>query len=204
VDQSVERKEPITLTDQLRSLFKDFVAPIAAFIHRLGIHPNVLTVSGMLGVAVGSIFLAFGELRVGGLIILVMGTLDGLDGTVARLRGEPSEFGAFVDSVSDRYSELVMFAGLLWYFLQAGDSLGCILVYTAAAGSVLVSYTRAKGQCIGIDAKVGLMTRVERYIVIVLALIFNIPIIGLLIIAVGANITAIHRILYIRGVFRNR
>jgi CDP-diacylglycerol--glycerol-3-phosphate 3-phosphatidyltransferase len=130
-----------------------------------------------------------------------MTPIDALDGTMARLRGESSDFGAFVDSVSDRYSELIIYAGLLYHFLNRGDRLGGMLVFGAAAGSVLVSYVKARAEGLGYGAKVGILTRVERYLVLAPALVFNQLYIGLGIIALFANITAIQRIWFVRDQF---
>jgi CDP-diacylglycerol--glycerol-3-phosphate 3-phosphatidyltransferase len=123
---------------------------------------------------------------------------------MARLRGEPSEFGAFVDSVTDRYSELVIFGGLLYYYLQAGSWESAILAYAAAVGSVLVSYVRARAQSLGYDTKVGFLTRLERYLVLGPALLINQPLIGLWIIALFANLTAFQRIFDVRRQTRAR
>ena len=94
----------------------------------------------------------------GGLFVLLMGPVDALDGTMARLRGEASDFGAFVDLVTDRYSELIIYGGLLYYFLNTGDTIGGLLVFVAAAGSVLVSYVKARAEGLGYEAKVGLLS----------------------------------------------
>ncbi|MBM3146206.1 MAG: CDP-alcohol phosphatidyltransferase family protein [Chloroflexi bacterium] len=193
-----KQERPKTFTDMMRTLFKGVLDPIAAFLNSVGLTPNTLTIIGLVGNAIGAAFLMRGNMLVGGLIILAMGPIDVLDGTMARLRGEPSSFGAFVDSVTDRYSELVTFLGLLIYFLQAGDWISSGLVYLAAAGSVLVSYVRARAESLDYDAKVGIMTRLERYVVLLPALIFDAPTIGVGIIAVLANATAIQRILYVR------
>ncbi|HSF83181.1 MAG TPA: CDP-alcohol phosphatidyltransferase family protein [Anaerolineales bacterium] len=161
--------------------------------------PNTMTILGLVGNTVGAIFLARGEMTVGGILILLMGPVDALDGTMARLRGESGEFGAFVDSVTDRYSELVILGGLLFYYLGQGAWLPALLAYAAAAGSVLVSYTRARAQSIGIDTKVGVLTRFERYLVLAPALVLNIPQVALWIMAVLANVTAIQRIVDVRN-----
>jgi CDP-diacylglycerol--glycerol-3-phosphate 3-phosphatidyltransferase len=118
---------------------------------------------------------------------------------MARLRGESSDFGAFVDSVSDRYSELIIYGGLLYYFLTLGEPVGGLLVFGAAAGSVLVSYVKARAEGLGYQAKVGLLTRVERYLVLAPSLVFNQLYIGLGIIAIFANITALQRIWHVRS-----
>jgi CDP-diacylglycerol--glycerol-3-phosphate 3-phosphatidyltransferase len=188
-----------TLTDYLRLWFKWFLDPLGGFFNRLGITPNMMTMLGLLGNTIGAYFLARGEMLTGGLFVLLMTPIDALDGTMARLRGESSDFGAFVDSVTDRYSELIIYGGLMYYFLSMGDPLGGLLVFGAAAGSVLVSYVKARAEGLGYEAKVGLLTRVERYLVLAPALVLNQVLIGLTIIAVLANITALQRIWHVRS-----
>jgi CDP-diacylglycerol--glycerol-3-phosphate 3-phosphatidyltransferase len=196
--QVTDKKEPITLTDQLRVRFKHILDPIGAFLNRLGLTPNLVTILGLVGNTIGAFFLMKGNMMVGGLIILAMGPVDALDGTMARLRGESTKFGAFVDSVTDRYSELVIFLGLLLYYNQLGDQVNTLGVYLAAAGSVLVSYVRARAQSLEYEAKVGILTRAERYAVLAPSLIFNIPWVGIWIVAVLANVTALQRIFHVR------
>ena len=179
-------------------MFKGTLDPVGAFFNRLGIYPNTMTLIGLAGNILGAILIALGHVTVGGIIVLVMGLVDTLDGTMARLRGMPSEFGAFVDSVTDRYSELVIFAGLLYYILQKGDWLSALGIYIAAGGAVLVSYVRARAASLGMDTKVGFLSRFERYLVLAPALIFNIPMVGIWIIAVFANFTALQRIWDVR------
>lgn len=199
-----DKNTPQTLTDRLRVRFKGVLDPIAGFFNRLGIAPNTMTLAGLAGNAIGAYFLSQGQMTIGGLIILAMGPVDALDGTMARLRGESSSFGAFVDSVADRYSELVIFGGLLIYYIQQGDWLSIAGVYLAAAGSVLVSYVRARGQSLGMDTKVGILTRFERYMVLAPSLVLNFPIVGIWITAVLGNITALQRILDIRRQAHNK
>lgn len=187
-----------TFTDYLRLWFKWVLDPLARLFLRLGLTPNMVTMLGLLGNTVGAYFLARGDLLTGGILIAVMTPIDALDGTMARLRGEASDWGAYVDSVSDRYSELIIYGGLLYHFLTVGDTLGGMLTFGAAAGSVLVSYVKARAEGLGYEAKVGLLTRAERYIVLAPSLIFNLIYIGLGILAVLANITALQRIFYVR------
>ena len=187
-----------TFTDYLRLWFKWVLDPLGGFFNRLGLTPNMMTMLGLLGNTVGAYFLARGEMLTGGIFVLLMTPIDALDGTMARLRGESSDFGAFVDSVSDRYSELIIYGGLLYHFLTQSDPLGGMLVFGAAAGSVLVSYVKARAEGLGYQAKVGLLTRAERYIVLAPSLVFNQLYIGLGIIAIFANITALQRIWYVR------
>jgi CDP-diacylglycerol--glycerol-3-phosphate 3-phosphatidyltransferase len=192
------RKQTQTFTDLMRVQFKGILDPIGSFLNRLGLTPNMITLLGLTGNIVGAVFLAMGQMTLGGIIILLMGPIDALDGTMARLRGMQSNFGAFVDSVTDRYSELIIFGGLLYYYTIQDNILGMMITFAAAAGSVLVSYIRARGQSLGWDTKVGILTRMERYLVLSPALVINLPLVGLVIIALLANITAIQRIYDIR------
>ena len=191
-------KTTVTFTDYLRVRFKGILDPAGAFFNRLGIPPNLMTIFGLVGNTVGALLIATGNITWGGILVLLMGPIDALDGTMARLRGESTRFGAFVDSVTDRYSELVILGGLMFYYLMQQDWLACGLVYLAAAGSVLVSYVKARAESLGFTAKIGLLTRVERYLVLAPALVFNQPRIALWILAVLANFTAVQRIWYVR------
>jgi CDP-diacylglycerol--glycerol-3-phosphate 3-phosphatidyltransferase len=188
----------MTFSDRMRVVFKGVLDPVGSFFNRLGIYPNTMTLIGLAGNIIGAILIALGHMTLGGIIVLVMGLIDTLDGSMARLRGMPSEFGAFVDSVTDRYSELVIFAGLLYHFLQKGDWLSVLVIYIAAGGSVLVSYVRARAASLGMDTKVGFLSRFERYLVLAPSLVFNIPKVGIWIIAIFANFTAIQRIVDVR------
>jgi CDP-diacylglycerol--glycerol-3-phosphate 3-phosphatidyltransferase len=203
LEKASERTQPMTLTDLMRLRFKGILDPIGRLLNNLGLTPNTITLLGLAGNTAGAILLARGEMFWGGILILLMGPVDALDGTMARLRGMASDFGAFVDSVTDRYSELVIFGGLLYYFANQGNTLAAILVFVAAAGSVLVSYVRSRGQSLGADTKVGILTRMERYLVLAPALLLNQPVWGLWIIAVLANITALQRIYDVRRQLTN-
>lgn len=193
-----QKNKPKTLTDLMRLAFKGVLDPIAEFFNKIGILPNTMTLLGLVGHTIGAFFLFQGKMLIGGVIILAMAPIDALDGTMARLRGESSDFGAFVDSVTDRYSELVIFLALIIFYAQQGEWLNCIVIYLAAAGSILVSYVRSRAESLGYDAKVGILTRLERYVVLVPTLILNIPMVGMWIVAVMANVTAIQRIIYVR------
>ena len=188
-----------TLTDYLRLWFKWVLDPIGGFLNRLGLTPNMVTILGLIGNAIGAYYLARGDMWTGGILVLIMTPIDALDGTMARLRGEPGDFGAYVDSVSDRYSELMIYAGLLYHFLTLGEPWGGMLVFGAASGSVLVSYVKARAEGLGYQAKVGLLTRVERYLVLAPSLVFNQLYLGLTILAVFSHITAIQRIWHVRN-----
>jgi len=193
-----------TFTDYLRLWFKWVLDPLGGFLNRLGLTPNMVTMLGLIGNTVGAYHLAQGELLTGGIWIALMTPVDALDGTMARLRGEASDWGAYVDSVSDRYSELIIYGGLLYHFLKTGEPLSGMLTFAAAAGSVLVSYVKARAEGLGYEAKVGLLTRAERYLVLAPSLIFNQLLIGLVILAVLANVTALQRVWYVRRFARGK
>ena len=164
-----------------------------------GVKPNIMTFSGVIGTLIGSYFVAKGQLTLGGIIIMCMGPIDFLDGAVARAMGEPESFGAFVDSVSDRYIELMIYGGLLWYYAVAGEMIGAVLTFLSSqwlCNGLL--RTPARAQSLGYEAKVGIPTRVERFVVIGPTIIFRIPIVGVAIVAVLANFTAFQRIFFVR------
>ncbi len=188
-----------TFTDRLRIIFKGIIDPIGAFLNRLGITPNAITLLGLAGTTIGAYVISQGKMMLGGFVLLLFVLVDALDGTMARLRGESSDFGAFVDSVSDRYAEFITFGGLLYYFLSQEDYPGVMVTFIATAGSVLVSYVKARAEGLGFTAKVGILTRVERYLVLIPLLVFNQPFIAVALIALLGNVTAFQRIIYVRA-----
>ncbi|MFW5714739.1 MAG: CDP-alcohol phosphatidyltransferase family protein, partial [Brevefilum sp.] len=143
---SSQEPSPETFTDFLRRVFKDVLIAIAGFLNRLGIRPNIITTFGLVGNMAAGVLLATGRLFWGGFTAMLIWPLDALDGTMARLRQESGRYGAFVDSVIDRYSEIVVYAGLLVYFIEGGTWGDALLVFFAVVGSVMVSYTWARAE----------------------------------------------------------
>jgi CDP-diacylglycerol---glycerol-3-phosphate 3-phosphatidyltransferase len=188
-----------TFTDRLRVLFKGILDAIGGFLNRLGLTPNTITLFGLAGTTLGAYFLSQGKMTTGAFVLLAFVLVDAFDGTMARLRGEPSDFGGFVDSVSDRYAELITFGGLLYFFLSQDHTLGAMVTFMAAAGSVLVSYVKARAEGLGFTAKAGILTRVERYFVLIPLLVFNQPLIAVAVIAVLGNVTALQRVFHVRS-----
>ncbi len=193
--------KPLTPTDWMRARFKGVVEPLADFFIRLGVTPNMMTLAGLgLNVA-GAMLVAGGAMTAGGLFILIGGPFDGLDGAMARRLGQPTRFGAFVDSVTDRWSEMLIFMGLLFYYLSSAHPqalLYSLLVFLATMGSVMVSYTKARAETLGFDCNVGVLTRMERYLVMAPALVLNLPWLALWIVAILANVTALQRVWHVR------
>jgi CDP-diacylglycerol--glycerol-3-phosphate 3-phosphatidyltransferase len=187
-----------TFSDRLRVSFKGILDPVGAFLNRTGLTPNAITLLGLLGTSIGAYFISQGKMTTGGIILLLSVLVDVLDGTMARLRGESSDFGGFVDSVSDRYAEFITFGGLVYFFLSRENYSGVMVTFAATAGSVLVSYVKARAEGLGFTAKVGLLTRVERYLVLIPLLIFDQPFLAVALIAILGNITALQRIVHVR------
>src|SRR5947209_7651524 len=135
--------------------------------------PNMLTLFGLLITGMGAALVAAGQLFLGGLVLLFAGLFDILDGALARAANKVYRYGAFLDSTVDRYSEGVVYLGLLIYFLQQHDGLRPIIVLIALAGSFLVSYVRARAQSLGFTCDVGILARPERVVIIVAGLLLE-------------------------------
>jgi CDP-diacylglycerol---glycerol-3-phosphate 3-phosphatidyltransferase len=198
------QQEPKTFTAFLRKIFGKILDSIAGFLNGLGVKPNLVTITGLIGNIGAGVLISLGYLTWGGLLALLSAPLDALDGTMARLRGEDGNYGAFIDSVTDRYSEIAIYGGLLVYFYQNGTWQDALLVFFAALGSVMVSYMRARAESLGYSAKIGLLTRIERYIVLLPGIIFHHPSISLWILAILTHFTALQRFFYVRRQTRQR
>jgi CDP-diacylglycerol--glycerol-3-phosphate 3-phosphatidyltransferase len=178
-----------------------------------GISPNHITVAGMLLSLAAGVLFAAGAIFWGGMLLWASALMDPIDGTVARLSGKVSRFGALLDSTLDRYSELFVFFGLMVYF-KNGRML--IVVMLALMGSIMVSYVKARAESLGQKEFRGLMQRPERIILLIAGTVLNAPInhylLGdcqdctvkgtLVILAVLTNITALQRLLSSRNELR--
>ncbi len=183
------------MTELARRWSRRIVEPIARLLARAGLTPNHVTVLGFLLTAAVAVVIATGRLRLAGVLLIVTLGADAFDGAVARLTGATSRFGAFLDSTLDRWAEVVIYLGLIWHYLQAGQDLPVILAAAAMAASLLVSYTRARAEGVGLPCKEGLFTRLERLGVLIAGLILGLTIPALWVIALLAAFTAVQRIL---------
>jgi CDP-diacylglycerol--glycerol-3-phosphate 3-phosphatidyltransferase len=163
---------------------------------RLGIRPNVLTLTGLCLNMVAAAVLYMGRFRWAAALILVANLLDVFDGHLARRTGQVSPFGAFLDSVVDRYADLALMSALWLYYSRSHDHGMLFVIGLAIMGSVMTSYTRARAECIIPSCKVGFFERTERIAMLVLGAFLDRMPQALLIIAVFANLTGIHRIVY--------
>ena len=181
----------------LRKAFRKPLDSIAGFLLKFGVTANFITLLGLVGNVVAAYLVARGHLLAGGLVAAFMAPLDAVDGALARKTGITSKFGAFLDSVVDRYDEMILLAGVLYFFQSQAHTLGVMLTYAALCGSVLVSYTRARAEGLGFSGKAGIFSRIERSIVLILGLVFNQLLISVGIIAILANVTALQRIIFV-------
>ncbi len=170
------------------------VEPIARMLGHWGLTPNKLTVLGFLLTALVALLLARGRTQLAGVLLIVTLSSDALDGTLARLTDTTSRFGAFLDSTLDRWAEVLIFGALVWLYLGAHQNGAVMLATAGMAFSLLVSYTRARAEGVGLQCKEGLFTRFERLVVLILGLILNQVVIALAVIAVLAGVTAVQRI----------
>ena len=186
--------------------FVNLFNPVINFFVWTKVKPNWLTTAGFVfGLGSGLLF-ATNHFFWGGMVALLSAICDAIDGSLARRSGHATKFGMFYDSVLDRYSELAMFIGLSYYY--AGSEMWRLVILTdmALAGSLMVSYARARAEGLGEDCKVGIMERPERIAVIITASVFTgifnrhwIFEIALWVLAIFTNITAVQRILHVRS-----
>jgi CDP-diacylglycerol---glycerol-3-phosphate 3-phosphatidyltransferase len=192
------------IQQRARYLVTLLIKPLA----RLGISPNTLTIIGLLLSFVTAGVIAQGYLFIGGWLVLFAGIFDMFDGAMARVRNAATTFGAFLDSTLDRFSEGVILLGLLFYALQhpslrdrlwfAGNEQAWMIafIYIAAVGSLMVSYTKARAEGLGIECKTGLLARPERVILLAIGLLITDTGIWVLaLLAVFSNVTAVERII---------
>lgn len=191
------------LDDWLRRISRGVLDPIAGWLCSLGVKANTVTAIGGLFNLVVGVLIALGHLPLGGALLILAAGLDAVDGTMARKLSRPTRFGAFFDSTLDRVSETAIFGGLLWHYASQGQPVNALLSFVALAGSLLVSYTRARAEGLGIECKVGWFTRVERSIVTIAALILGLMPYVLWLLAVGTWFTTGQRVWHVYRVVRD-
>ena len=191
------------VTDRIGSVFQ---RPVDAFVRAFShVSPDVLTIAGLVLNGVACAFFASAGtkdeafptvLRLGGVVALLAAIFDMMDGRVARLRGRETKFGAYLDSTMDRYSDMVLYMGLLLLYARMDRTPHMVLVWVAAFGSFMTSYARARAESLVARCTVGFMERPERIVLIVVGAVFNRMSTVLWIIAILSNVTAIQRVVY--------
>lgn len=188
-----------SIWENIKSGFIGLLEPIGSFLIRMEINPNALTTMGF-GISIfAGYFFAIGALRLGAVLVLVSGIFDILDGKLARGSNRVTRFGALYDSTLDRYAEIFIFLGIAYYFITEDMVLTSLVSLIVLAGSLMVSYVRARAEGLDFSCKVGIMQRPERIVTLgVTALIHEYALIfGLFFLAIMANFTAIQRIRHI-------
>jgi len=185
-----------TFTGTIGSTAKWMIDRIVWALAATGINPNLLTFLGLVVNFAAAANFAVGNFRTGAIIVFVAGFLDMLDGQVARRQNRVTAFGAFYDSTLDRYADMALYMGLLVYYSVSGRTPYVVLAAVATAGSVMVSYARARAESLIPLCKVGFMERPERIVLVIIGALFNRMAPVLWVIAVLSNITVIHRIVF--------
>lgn len=187
-----------TLTDILRRRTLFIIDPVVTVMARWRISPNSLTIAGMLAHFLVAWLIAQGEMQWAAVAIFFIAPLDALDGALARKLGlQQGNFGAFLDSTLDRLAEIILFGGFIFYYVAQDNSWMLAATYVAATGSLMVSYTRARAEALAYSAKVGILSRVERYVVLTLALLIDMPAIALVVIAAFTYMTVAQRVVHV-------
>ena len=185
------------LVELREKLGSHITKPIVGSLNKSGIKPDALTFIG-LAIDIGAAYvIATSHFFLGGVLILVSGLFDLLDGALARFTKQSTKFGAILDSTIDRLSEAAIFCGLLICYLPQRATLEIIAIFAALIGSFLVSYIRARAEGLGLECRVGLFTRAERVIVLAVGLLINQIFIALLVLVVFVYITVAQRLLYL-------
>lgn len=194
------------IPEVIRKGYLNLLTPLVNLLIKLDINPNIFTTVGLIISMVSAYFFAIGGLRIAGLLILLAGTFDVIDGMVARASHRVTKFGALYDSTLDRYAEVIVFFGLAYYFVSQGWFVTSVAVSVALGGSIMVSYVRARAEGLGFQCKVGIMQRQERIVYIGFgALIHKYVLIAVIfMIAALANLTAIQRLYHVWSVENNR
>jgi CDP-diacylglycerol--glycerol-3-phosphate 3-phosphatidyltransferase len=196
--------------------FVGLTAPVARALIRSDVHPNTLTTLGTLLVIGSGVAFGYGAIRTAGVLLLLSGIFDILDGQVARQGGKITTFGAFYDSTLDRVGEGAVFTGLIFYFLMGPIPVE-LRVPAIAAGlvglvaSLLVSYTRARAESLGVECKVGIAARAERILLLGLPTLFfgagpgrpGVLLFGIVVVlAIVSAITVVQRVVHVARVAR--
>ena len=192
----------ISLAEFRKIAARQITEPLMATIRRSRLKPNTLTWIGLAISIIAAGTIATNHLLISGLLVLLSGLFDILDGTLARLTNQTTRFGALLDSTFDRISEAVLLLGLLVLYIRSGGTLEMVLIFLALVGSFLTSYVRARAEGLGIDCPVGLFTRGERVIILALGLVLNSVyrlsiLVALLVLVVFSFITVGQRLFYV-------
>lgn len=198
----LRRRRWETITDWARARGEVILQPIVRLLTKWHVHPNTVTIAGaLLQIGVGVVY-GLGYLRWGGLALLAVAPVDGLDGALARAVGRKTRFGAFLDSTLDRVSDSALILGLTAHFIRQESYVVVALLLTALVASLMVSYIRARAEALGFTCKVGLLTRFERVLLIGVLTLLGAPVVMAWILAVLSVITVTQRMVHVYAASR--
>ena len=186
------------ISERIGTWVRHYMLHVGSWFAKRGITPNMATLIGLGLNVIVAVILGFGHPIIAGVLLLLASAFDMVDGSIARATNTVSKFGGFFDSTIDRYSEIVVYVGLLaWLNTTDNDHLGSLLTLVAATGALMISYARARAEALGYKASVGLVARPERVILLALCLIIQQPMWALWILAILTHVTAVWRILHV-------
>ena len=189
---------PTFSREKLEAPVRRLFLPLAGLVRRTGLGPNAVTVLSFAAALAAGLLAASGRTTAAGLVFLVSGPLDLLDGALARASGRVTRFGGFLDSFLDRYGEAAVLGGIAWLAAATGRPGLALLAVLALTGAFMVSYARARAEGLGVECRTGFMTRPERFVLLTLTLLTGRLSVGLALLAVLANLTALHRAWHVR------
>ncbi len=182
--------------------FQTFVEPFAKKLKDVGIDPNTITLLGFFFSLASGALIFFDHLILAAVLYTFSGLCDMMDGVVARVNGQESKFGSFLDSFLDRYGDFFPMAGLC--FLYRNQPSLVVASLLAIMGSFSTSYARAKAESLGIECKVGILERPERFFLVLALLVSGYVLEFMLLLAVLTNVTAFQRLFYVRRLFKEK
>ncbi len=185
------------LSRWVRTWHSAVLRPLLEFITPLGVTANMLTIAGLGVVIIAGILFAFGQTIPGAGLLVLGGLLDSLDGELSRMTGDPSPFGGFLDSICDHCGDFAMYLGLLLLYLRSNAIIEIILIFIAFFASLFGSHVRSRAGMVGIDTKtIGIFTRAERTLVLVIGILIGRINIALWILAIFNSLSTLQRIIY--------
>jgi CDP-diacylglycerol--glycerol-3-phosphate 3-phosphatidyltransferase len=193
-----EPREPFSFKDAARQL----LYPLVRLLSALRVRPDTLTILGWALSLGSAVLFGLGYAQLAGVVMLLGGLFDALDGAVARESNRMSAFGAFLDSTLDRLSEAAIFVGIIYFYAASARPYEALLAGVAMTFSILTSYARARAEGLGIECQVGLLERAGRVVILSVFSIVGLLTVGLSLVAAGALITTAQRILHVRHATR--
>jgi CDP-diacylglycerol--glycerol-3-phosphate 3-phosphatidyltransferase len=183
------------IEQKAREVSRPMLEAIGGTLARWNVSPNGMTYLGLVLTIGVAVLAGLGEIRWAGVAYIFAAVCDALDGTLARITGKGSRFGAFLDSTIDRFEESIVLLGLSIYYAQVGGLVEIPLILVVTVGSLMVSYTRARAEAAGVTCKVGFMTRIPRVTIMIVGMILGgvFVLVALIILAVTTLFTAFHR-----------